>query len=130
MIADIQRRKIAEALLKVFYKKGYIPNYKEFIEMLQKKYRFKEFGKPLFTPRGAARGMVVDPLALKSNVEEIKEDLDTAFTDLKDLLYNFNIQSNGMYGEFLQLRQRLIGLNEDLDTLLVREGNSSSEVLS
>jgi hypothetical protein len=129
MIDNIQRKRIAEKLLSIFYRKGYIPSYKEFISLLTQKFRFKEFGKPFFMPRGAARGLVVDPVLLKENVQEIKEDLEIAFSDLNDMLAHQIVTSDGSYGEFLQLRQKLQSLSEDLDTLLLREYKGGSEVL-
>jgi hypothetical protein len=129
MIANLQKSKIVEKLLKKFYKNGQVPSYSDLVATIQKDFRDKKFGLPFFFPRGATRGAIVDPAILKENIVEIKQDVDIAFQDISNLILEETIDSNGLYGEYLKLRQRLVNLGESLDAFLLSETGGNNRVL-
>ena len=128
MLANLQKKTISETILKPFYKKGIIPAYSDFVAILQKKFRWKEFGKPFFTPRGAARNLKVDPVALKDNVTEIRDDLDLLFQDTNTIKAQEIVIETGLYGEVANLKQKLVELGEEIDAKLLSQYGGGSEL--
>lgn len=118
MLDQLQKEYIAEKTLKDLYKKGTIPNYIDFISMLNKLYRYKTFGKPFFNPIGAAKGLVVNPAFIESNAVSIKQDIELLFQDILDLKSQEVIISSGTYGQYKQLKQKVDQLIQELDIYL------------
>lgn len=123
MLANLQKKIISEKILKLFYQKGTIPTYSEFLALLNKNFRWKEFGKPFFIPRGAARNLKVDPQALKDNVTEIRDDLSLLFQDTSSLGEQELIIETGLYGEIKELKYKLMELSEEIDAKLLNQYN-------
>ena len=128
MIDNIQRKRIIEKILGKIYREGRVPSYKELISILSDKLKYKELGKPLLSIRSAARGSIVHSADLKANVEEIKEDLFVAFEDINGILTEELVTSNLIYGEGNSLKQKLVSLNEELDSLLLKQYGGGLEI--
>lgn len=130
MIGTRQKNKITTDLLKQLYHKGYLPSFIDFVNLLTSKFRFKEFGKPFFNPRGAAKGLIVDSKSLKDNTQEIKDDLDVYLQDLNDLIVEENLYYLSFYGEVENIKQRLNNLNLRIDDLLLKQYSYGIELFS
>ncbi len=118
MLQELQKRKITESILKSAYESGYVPKYGDLSNLLIQKFKYVNFGKPLFSPRGAAHGLIVNPKDLKLNVSEIRDDLDLSFEDINEIIKVHQEVFSSSYSRYIQSRQKLTALLEDLNNRL------------
>lgn len=128
MISRIQKTRLLSKILQEYYSKGEILSTRDLFNIAAQRLGDSRYGQPLFNPRPASRELIVDPKALETNLQEVKEDLSVLYEDLVDLAAQEVGAYQASYGELSFVRQKLLNLSQNLDSLLARQSGTNSLV--